>query len=1102
MDNSAQLSPREFMRARHPEQFTDSVPTEVALLDRALLEYHLSTLTNRGQENDFETFARKLAEREICPNLLPHTGPSGGGDSKVDSETYPVSDQLAVGWYSGIGVEAATERWAFAFSAKQDWQAKVRSDVAKIAATDRNYHKAFFVSSQYIPDKQRAAFEDELTKKFDLDVRILDRNWLLDRVFTNHRELLAIEHLRIAVSVRPETTIGPLDAQRDRDLNDLDARIGTGLAEGKEGFQLVQDCIQAALLSRALDRPRTETDGRFARADRVAGKFGFPQQRVECLYQRAWTAFWWHEDYSQFADLYGEVEEYVSGTTNPHDLGRLANLWFLLKSAVVKGRLDSSKVSLPTRTDSLRHQLAALSKEPNAPSASLHAETLLLKMELALQLGSGESIDPLMSEFKDVVIRSEGLVGFPFQPLADFVVEMGDILQHVAGYDELFETVVNAAALRESEITTAELLALRGRQQLSAGKPYEAISTLGRALGRLYKHESRDAEVRALYGCALAYERIGLLWAARGTMLVSAWLAERAFSERGKITRQQAACSNRLKWIELQLGRPAQALSWHHHEGIIRQVLVEKGYAEEGFAEGDLQFNMAFGALLLRSDSWELKWISRLPGFLSRNGLEIAADCLVFVLGYEDKLRAAVEGGDADSADPEPVMRELDQQVGSDLPRAPSFYEGRKVTLESHILGCHVTLTSQNTSPCVEFAESLLAALESFVSTGAITRMMAREPALEVEVVESVFVTDLFDWKVDFKSGRPFVIIQCRPLSGSDVGVDVQRRAKEKLVELIASVIAHVVMIDNADDTLRQMVGHERAFERAIDFAGTRISAKSILGPDTKDRLSMWSESSDADYPPLRAVPWQSTQSGAATRETSFKGFGAGDIPPELLDRAATKHSEIQTLSIIREKLWEEAHWHAVAFMGLPDDSEPPLLVPVFKSARLAKAVIDGLREDIGTDDRDDLLRVSIIRGINKKHPFRYRVLLGTNINQKSLRGAKFFAVVSRTITMTPKSDVNVERFLEAFAKIGAFFITTAADENGSMDDLQVFYESSILKRNIHVKWARDVARHDPDSAAIHIDDDPILLPDQEEAPAVELLNWKRKSAKPTDGHS
>ena len=53
-------------------------------------------------------FARGLAERLICPNLLPHTGPTGGGDSKVDSETVPVADTLTLGWYSGIGREAGT----------------------------------------------------------------------------------------------------------------------------------------------------------------------------------------------------------------------------------------------------------------------------------------------------------------------------------------------------------------------------------------------------------------------------------------------------------------------------------------------------------------------------------------------------------------------------------------------------------------------------------------------------------------------------------------------------------------------------------------------------------------------------------------------------------------------------------------------------------------------------------------------------------------------------------------------------------------------------------------------------------------------------------
>src|SRR6266478_4870362 len=119
------FSPRKFLQARRPEKFFDSVRINIPALDRSLLEYHLGTLTSRSQEVDFEHFARKLAERTICPNLLPHTGPTGGGDSKVDSETFPVADDLSLIWYTGIGRNASGERWAFAFSAKKDWQHKV-----------------------------------------------------------------------------------------------------------------------------------------------------------------------------------------------------------------------------------------------------------------------------------------------------------------------------------------------------------------------------------------------------------------------------------------------------------------------------------------------------------------------------------------------------------------------------------------------------------------------------------------------------------------------------------------------------------------------------------------------------------------------------------------------------------------------------------------------------------------------------------------------------------------------------------------------------------------------------------------------------------------
>ena len=101
------VSPSEFMRNLRPELYSDSTERPRYELDRGTLEYHLETITSRNQTHAFETFCRKLCERTVCPNLRPATGPEGGGDSKADSETFPVSDLVADTWFTGKGREAA-----------------------------------------------------------------------------------------------------------------------------------------------------------------------------------------------------------------------------------------------------------------------------------------------------------------------------------------------------------------------------------------------------------------------------------------------------------------------------------------------------------------------------------------------------------------------------------------------------------------------------------------------------------------------------------------------------------------------------------------------------------------------------------------------------------------------------------------------------------------------------------------------------------------------------------------------------------------------------------------------------------------------------------
>lgn len=717
------FSPRQFLKSRRPERFSDSVGYDSFILDRSLLEYHLSTLTNRSDELRFETFARLLLERTVCPNLLSHTGPTGGGDSKVDTETYPVAESLSMGWFVGIGNEAATERWGFAFSAKEDWPPKLRSDIAKIVAADRGYTKAFFVSSQFIRDRDRAEKEDTLRKEHGIDVRIFDRNWILDKVFGGRLEQLAIDELGIKTSVRRELRKGPLDTQREQDLEMLEARIVAALSAGNHTAGLVEDCLEVASLGRSLERPRNEVEGLYARVERLAKQFGTAHQLVRSAYDRAWTAICWYEDYRLFAELYADVEERARGSRNSYDLELWTNLFFLLQASVTGGELKTEEVDIQARRTALTTELDRLALEKDRLSTALQARTLGLQVRLLM--AQADAVDPILRELANVVRESELLIGYPLEPLVKVLTELGKVHGNRPIYDELFETVVQTTSRRKGEVSAARMLLTRGAQQLDDGKYYEAIRTLGRVIGRLYKHESRHDAVQALYLCARAYEQVGLLWAARGTMLTAASIATNEFWTYDKVTPQQAVCYQQIKWIELQLGRLPHLFAWHELDRGINVALTNRGYVTKHLDENEKIFDAILGMLLLRSDLRSLHELVNVPDVLDGLDLPLAAVALLYALGHEDKVPSELLEGPATSETRHEYFRKWrDQPAAKDLPPHPLLYTEQAVTLRSNVLGCKIIVESRNESPCLDLAESVLAAIESFLATAVLQHMV------------------------------------------------------------------------------------------------------------------------------------------------------------------------------------------------------------------------------------------------------------------------------------------------------------------------------------------------------------------------------------------
>jgi hypothetical protein len=1083
--SKSMLSPKEFLKARHPERFSDSSTEDVTEVDRAMLEYHLESITSRSQETAFERFSRALIRLEVCPNILPQTGPMGGGDSKVDSETYPVADSLALAWYVDVGRAAASERWAFAFSAKKEWRGKLKSDVAKIASVNRGYAKAFFVTNQYVPDKKRSELEDELRKCHSIDVRIFDRTWILDTVFEHGRQEIAITELGVSPTIRKHVNRGPIDIQREAELAHLEDRIAQRVSNNDYHFVTVDDCISAAVISRELERPSTETVGRFARAANMAAKYGTQQQRVRCAYDHAWTAFFWFEDNAAFARLYGEAERFAEGSRNIYDLELLTNLWMLLH-AHARNTTDYEH-----HTTVLQRLLITIAADNETPTAALQARAFLLNIQLAQAAADQKPIGPLVSEFSGIIKTSEAFIGYPLLPLADLLLSLGEVLGDVAEYEALHDQLVEVVARRTGEVEGARLLVRRAEQHLDGDRPIDAVRSVGKALRLLAKHESRTTFGHALYACACAYERIGLLWAARGTLLMAASVSMSDFWEFEDATPFQATCLRRLKWVELQIGRVPQLLSWHEVDSIIRGILIAKGYDEHRLIAGDIEFDAILGILFLKTEFGQLKHIVRLPDRLSSMRLNQASVAVLYTLGHDSEIGATSVVGKTDEEILSFFVAWRDQPASNELSGEPDFCDRVKLELRSQVLGCEFKVTMPNEAPFVELGESLLAAIEATLATGLARKLIACEPKADVTIYRSDFCEEPFEYTIDNDSGYTHLAVTCRKFDPDRLSAEQQGKVKERIAQMVAAVVGYTVV--PVKERIVELFRDDDASSRAINFTSSFQVIGNILGSDRKRHTSSWVDGDLTEYPARRSGAWDAGCPRAAPEMKSFNDALRRTSPPDrrTLEQPmqTTKHSHVKTLSLIRETLWTNAKWRGVGFVACPNAL--PILALVFGNREAAGQIFKLWEQELGRIDEADALRVCIIRGINKREPHHYRVVLGSNLESAIVKSdAAFLAVAQRIHTMTPSSSENLESFLSAYEASAGYLLAPAViDSSGRYPE--PIGDSGIKKRLLFVRDAWTVGVNDFDGAGIQPSDDPIIPDGVTDAPVKQLLERK-----------
>jgi len=199
----------------------------------------------------------------------------------------------------------------------------------------------------------------------------------------------------------------------------------------------------------------------------------------------------------------------------------------------------------------------------------------------------------------------------------------------------------------------------------------------------------------------------------------------------------------------------------------------------------------------------------------------------------------------------------------------------------------------------------------------------------------------------------------------------------------------------------------------------------------------------------------------------------------------------METVSLIREKLWDRAHWSGTVYFFTPESAQPPILGLVFRDATAASEIFSEWRKELGQHDKKERLRLSIIRGISEKDPFAYRVVIGTNPTLDLFRTEVRYLMIYRLNEMNATTDFNLNGFLASYNKFG-FYALAHAVLPDAFAEPELVMENFIVKRELNVRQAWEIARDDPDVMGVSEDDQPIIPVDKTDAPVLRLLDWMR----------
>ena len=135
-----------------------------------------------------------------------------------------------------------------------------------------------------------------MRKEYNLDIRIIDRTWLLDKALKDEKNIaITIKAFGLSDSFANQVQVGIRDFHRKKELEGIE---GAFRAEKLKPSEMISFSQKSLILARELEFPKLQILGIIDRNNRIANEYGSKLNVADAIYDATWTIFWWYDDTS------------------------------------------------------------------------------------------------------------------------------------------------------------------------------------------------------------------------------------------------------------------------------------------------------------------------------------------------------------------------------------------------------------------------------------------------------------------------------------------------------------------------------------------------------------------------------------------------------------------------------------------------------------------------------------------------------------------------------------------------------------------------------------------------------------------------------------